>query len=113
MKIGEISEQTGLGIHTIRYYEKQGLINKPEKDDSGHRNYSRLDTELLNWIACMKHSGMPLSKIQSYTSAVYNNNNAQCLALLQEHLHHLHQQRVQLDHYITVTETKINRLKKP
>ncbi|WP_202862878.1 MerR family DNA-binding transcriptional regulator [Microbulbifer sp. A4B17] len=37
MKIGQVSEQTGLSAHTIRFYEKQGLICRVKKDSSGHR----------------------------------------------------------------------------
>ena len=48
MKIGTVSKETGLGIHAIRYYEKQGLINKLVKDVSGHRVYSPKDVELLD-----------------------------------------------------------------
>lgn len=112
MKIGEISQQTGLGIHTIRYYEKQGLIKQPVKDTSGHRDYSTVDIELLNWIACMKHSGMPLSKIQHYTHAFYSQDNAACLSLLNEHLNHLNQQFADINHYIDVTKKKMKRLEK-
>ena len=112
MKIGRVSEQTGLGIHTIRYYEKQGLINKPRKDASGHRHYTTDDVDLLNWIACMKHSGMPLSQIQQYVNAFYNHDNEIRLMLLQTHLDHLSKQRLDIDHYIAVTQNKIKKLKK-
>ena len=112
MKIGRVSKQTGLGIHTIRYYEKQGLINKPTKDASGHRNYSANDIDLLNWIACMKHSGMPLRQIRQYVTAFYNHDDKTRLALLQMHLDYLAKQQLDIDHYIKVTQNKINKLKK-
>ena len=112
MKIGLVSEKTGLGIHTIRYYEKQGLITKPGKDQSGHKVYDAKDVELLNWISCMKNSGMPLSQIQEYSKAFYEDNRLKCLQLLEEHMSHLNEQRIQLDHYLDVTEKKIDRLKK-
>lgn len=113
MKIGSVSNETGLGIHTIRYYEKQGLINKPEKDESGHRAYKASDVEILNWVSCMKNSGMSLNKIKEYTKAFYANDRATSTALLQEHLKHLLHQREITDHYIDVTKTKIARLKGP
>ena len=86
MKIGEVSEETGLSIHTIRYYEKQGLVGKPKKDTSGHRIFSLKDIELLDWISCMKNSGMSLSKIRRYSNAFYSDDTAVCLTLLTEHL---------------------------
>ncbi len=111
MKIGNVSRETGIGIHTIRFYEKQGLIRKPEKDLSGHRNYRPKDIELLNWIVCMKNSGMPLSRIQRYSAAFYQEENDVCLTLLTEHLAHLNEQQLNLQHYIAVTKKKITRLK--
>ncbi len=48
MKIGAVSDKTGLGIHTIRYYEKQGLVIQPKKDASGHRSYTSTDVDVLN-----------------------------------------------------------------
>ena len=111
MKIGRVSEQTGLGIHAIRYYEKQGLINKPRKDASGHREYTANDVDLLNWIACMKHSGMPLTQIQQYVTAFYHHDDKTRLVLLQTHLAHLAKQRLDIDHYIEVTQHKIKQLK--
>lgn len=107
MKIGIVSNKTGLGIHTIRFYEKQGLIKKPEKDESGHREYKEKDIELLNWISCMKTSGMPLNKIKEYTKAFYTENGLACIALLEEHLDKLLTQQEKIKHYIDVTKNKI------
>lgn len=111
MKIGVVSEHTGLSVHAIRYYEKQRLIRPAEKDDSGHRYYSDRDVELLNWILCMKNSGMSLTKIRLYAEAFYQQNTQQCLALLQEHLQNLQQKQVELNHYLSVTSHKIEKFK--
>jgi DNA-binding transcriptional MerR regulator len=111
MKIGSVSDQTGLGIHAIRYYEKQGLIRAPAKDASGHRNYDVKDIEMLNWVSCMKNSGMSLSKIKQYTKAFYNNDKPTCTELLEEHLKHLSEQHEDISHYIDVTKDKIIRFK--
>lgn len=111
MKIGTVSQQTGLGIHTIRYYEKQGLIRNPLKDESGHRDYSNDDVDILNWIACMKNSGMSLNRIKQYTEAFYAKDKVQCIDMLQEHLQHLSTQQDNIAHYIAVTKSKIQRFK--
>ena len=110
MKIGTVSKETGLGIHAIRYYEKQGLINKPVKDVSGHRVYSPKDVELLDWVSCMKNSGMPLSKIREYSEAFYSDNSSACLTLLKDHLALLNEKKLDIMHYVDVTEKKISRL---
>lgn len=111
MKIGTLSSKTGFGIHTIRYYEKQGLIKNPEKDESGHRSYDLMDVDVLNWVSCMKNSGMSLSEIKKYTKAFYENEHMLCVAFLEEHLGKLQIQKNNIDHYIEVTKNKIYRFK--
>jgi DNA-binding transcriptional MerR regulator len=66
MKIGELSERTGLSIDTIRYYEKIGLITPPWRNAGGTRVY---DPDILSWISflkALKATGMPLSDMQAY-----------------------------------------------
>ncbi|MGB1239435.1 MAG: MerR family transcriptional regulator [Pseudomonadales bacterium] len=110
MKIGQISAQTGLSAHTIRYYEKRGLIAVASKDSSGHRAYSTDDLELLNWIGCMKKSGMSLARIQQYVEASASGDRSTACAMLEEHLVRLEQQRKDIEHYIEVTAHKITSL---
>lgn len=110
MKIGAVSAHTGLSVHAIRYYEKQALIRAPLKDASGHRQYSTKDVELLEWILCMKNSGMSLNRIRQYANAFYQDDAAKCLALLQEHQQKLTQQQHDLLHYLQVTQNKIKKL---
>jgi DNA-binding transcriptional MerR regulator len=66
MKIGELSQRSGLSAHTIRYYEKIGLLPFADRDGSGQRDY---DLTILSWIAFLgrlKLTGMPLKQIQRY-----------------------------------------------
>lgn len=107
MKIADVSQQTGLSTHTIRYYEKQGLVAVTSKDSSGHRSFSVKDVELLNWVACLKKSGMSLNQIRSYSTAFQQGNTAQARSILQLHLQKLLQQQQDVAHYINVTEAKI------
>jgi DNA-binding transcriptional MerR regulator len=66
MKIGELSMRSGLSAHTIRYYEKIGLLPFAERDLSGRRDY---DISILIWIEFLgrlKMTSMPLSEIRRY-----------------------------------------------
>lgn len=110
MKIADVSRKTGLSAHTIRYYEKQGLVNPPAKDESGHRAFTDRDVELLNWVACLKKSGMSLNKIKTYVAAFDEENNPLATEILEQHLEKLKHQLVDIHHYIDVTDTKIKRL---
>jgi len=111
MKIGQLSEVTGLSTYTIRYYEKMGLLHKAEKNSSGHRVYNSTDLELMNWVTCLKKSGMPLQKIKEYVNAYQNKENMTLAKILELHLTKLKTQKTDIEHYIDVTSEKLNKLK--
>jgi MerR family transcriptional regulator, aldehyde-responsive regulator len=110
MKIGELSKKSDLSTHTIRYYEKIGLFHKAQKDKSGHRNYTSNDLDLVNWVTCLKKSGMPLQQIKEYVDARNNEKNQETAHILELHLSKLKQQQIDIAHYIEVTEDKLNSL---
>ena len=64
--IQEVSERTGLSAHTLRYYEKEGLLPGVERGPSGFRQYSDADLELLGGICCLKNTGMSLREIARF-----------------------------------------------
>ncbi len=54
MQIGEVAEQTGLSMRTIRYYEEVGLVTPSSRTTGGFRLYSDLDVARLRLIMRMK-----------------------------------------------------------
>ncbi|MCB5955443.1 MerR family transcriptional regulator [Enterococcus sp. CWB-B31] len=65
MKINEVSKKYNLSLSTLRYYEKIGLLDYVERV-SGIRNYSEEDLSRIDFILCMKGSGMSLESIKRY-----------------------------------------------
>ncbi|MEZ3469440.1 MAG: MerR family transcriptional regulator, partial [Schaedlerella sp.] len=63
--IGEFSKLTGLGIHTLRYYEQEGLI-APERNSGNRRCYSDKDLTWIAFIKRLKDTGMPIKEIKHY-----------------------------------------------
>lgn len=64
IRIGELSRLAGCPIVTIRYYEKEGLLSRPERNSSNYRVYHQSDLERLRFILhCRKH-GMSLNDIR-------------------------------------------------
>lgn len=63
MKIQEMETQSGLDRATIRYYEKEGLLN-PHRTENGYRDYSDADLEELKKIKLLRQLGMPLDSIR-------------------------------------------------
>ena len=52
--IQDVSNKTGLSTHTLRYYEKEGLISDVERSQGGFRQYTDEDLERLGLIRCLK-----------------------------------------------------------
>ena len=68
MKIGELARRTGLTAHTIRYYERIGLLPRAGRDGSGQRDY---DGSILIWIEFLdrlKTTGMPIREMLRYAA---------------------------------------------
>lgn len=66
-KIGEVAELTGMGIHTLRYYEKLGLLPPPTRY-SGIRQYTEGDVRLLKFLYSLKQTGMSLEEMAEFAS---------------------------------------------
>jgi MerR family transcriptional regulator, copper efflux regulator len=61
--IGQIAKQSGVSVETIRYYERQGLLEKPERKESGYRQYNECVLDRLSFIQQAKSLGFTLSEI--------------------------------------------------
>lgn len=85
--IQEVSEKTGLTAHTLRFYEKEGLLPGVERSPSGIRRYSDADLELLSGICCLKNTGMSLREIARFMQLAKEGDSTlrQRCALLEAH----------------------------
>lgn len=66
MNIQKFSDLTGVSAHTLRYYEKIGLLRNIGRNKSGHRDYSETDLQWVGFIQRLKETGMALKDIQRY-----------------------------------------------
>lgn len=67
LTVQETAEQTGLSEHTLRYYERVGLLSGVRRDgSSGHRRYSADDVSRISTLACLRATGMPLDQMRRY-----------------------------------------------
>ena len=70
MKIAEVSEQYGLSVDTLRYYERVGLIPPVNRNRSGIRDYNELDLRRVDFIKCMRGAGLPVEVLIEYVGLV-------------------------------------------
>ena len=64
MKIGEVAKRSNIGIETIRYYEREGLLLEPERRPSGYRQYDESTVERLDYLRGAKELGFTLAEIR-------------------------------------------------
>lgn len=70
MRIKELAEATGVDVDTIRYYEKQGLLPEPARQDNGYRDYASTHLERLAFIRHCRALEMPLADIRRLLGAL-------------------------------------------
>jgi len=70
MQIGEVSEQTGLSLRTIRYYEEVGLVTPSARTTGGFRLYSETDVARLRLVRRMKPLDFSLEEMKNLLSAL-------------------------------------------
>lgn len=71
MTIKDVSEKTGFSTYTLRYYEKEGVLQGVKRDDSGHRAYSQNDIDVLHFLNCLKMTDMSVKDIKKFTTLLY------------------------------------------
>lgn len=66
--IGQIAEKTKLSIHTLRFYEKEGLVPFIKRNSSGYRLYEEEHVNWIRFLNCLRETGMPISKMKEFVS---------------------------------------------
>lgn len=63
MRIGELAEQAGVNVQTVRYYERRGLLREPGRTASGYRTYRGESVKRLRFIKRAQDLGFSLEEI--------------------------------------------------
>src|SRR5579864_3490091 len=66
--IRTMAERCGMTAHTLRYYERVGLIQPVGRARNGHRRYSEADAAWLHFLHCMRATNMPIREMQRYAA---------------------------------------------
>jgi len=64
--ISEVAKMMNLTVHTLRYYDKEGLLPFVERTPSGTRLFKESDLGALKIIECLKSTGMPIKDIKNF-----------------------------------------------
>jgi MerR family copper efflux transcriptional regulator len=64
LSIGEVAKLAGVGIETVRFYERQGLLEEPDRTVSGYRQYEETTVAVLRFVRRAKQLGFTLKEIK-------------------------------------------------
>ncbi|MBO0770677.1 MAG: MerR family transcriptional regulator [Actinobacteria bacterium] len=88
LSIAEAARRTGVSVHTLRYYERAGLVITPvDRTTGGRRRYHQLDLDWIIICTRLRATGMPIKAIRRYAQLVSAGpgNEQERLALLEAH----------------------------
>ena len=66
LSIQEAVHHTGVTAHTLRYYERIGLIVDVDRDDVGHRRYREQDLRWIDFLTKLRSTGMGIERMLTY-----------------------------------------------
>ncbi len=64
--IQEVAEMTDVSAHTLRYYEKIGLLEHISRHENGHRRYAEKDLGWIQFLKLLRATGMPIQQMQVF-----------------------------------------------
>ncbi len=100
--IKQLADLAGVSTRTLRWYDKQGLL-QPSRQDNGYRSYDSSDVDRLQHILFYREMGLSLEDIQT----VLRSQGFDANAALRDHLTALTEQRFKLDRLIDAVEKTI------
>lgn len=108
--IQDVSKKTGLSAHTLRYYEKEGLITGVERSQGGFRQYTDEDLEALGLICCLKNTGMSLQEIAKFVELTHRGEDTlkERVELLRVHRENVIQRMAEMQRYLDKVTWKLN-----
>jgi DNA-binding transcriptional MerR regulator len=107
--ISDAATQAGVTIHTLHYYEREGLIHV-SRASSGHRRYSSHDLEWIGILTCLRKTGMPIRTMREFAALVQqdSSNIAQRIRILEAHRLEVIDHLKSLQHNLLHVEYKID-----
>ena len=111
LSIAEAARRTGVSVHTLRYYERAGLVVTPvDRTQSGRRRYCREDLKWISICTKLRSTGMPIKAIRRYAQLVSAGpgNERERLALLEAHRADVTAKLAEVQEHLKLIDHKID-----
>lgn len=106
--ISQAAEEKGLETHTLRFYEREGII-LPQRTDSGIRYYTDQDLDRIDMINCLKCTGMSIKEIKRYFDLCEEGDGSleERLSMFLERKQHVLKEIEEMRHHLETVDHKI------
>jgi DNA-binding transcriptional MerR regulator len=111
MTIADAAQATGLSVHTLRYYERAGLmLDRVRRAASTHRRYTTDDIAWVHFLTRLRSTGMPIRRVREYADMVRagEGNESDRLALLEQHRADVLAQMAEMQRHLEAINCKID-----
>ena len=108
--VAEAAREAGVSAHTLRYYERAGLLETVERNGSGHRRFSPEDIEWVVMITRLRATGMPIRLIREYAELVWAGEGNECerLAIMEAHREQVLERLAEIQRNLELIDFKID-----
>jgi len=109
MRIAEAAKACGLSAHTIRFYEKSGMLPEIARDADGHRRFTPRLIDWLTLLYWLRETGMPLQQMRRFTALAKAGDDgvSERRQILLDHAERLKAKRAALDKCESILAIKI------
>ena len=110
LTIADAARASGLSAHTLRYYERAGLLDPVERNGGGHRRYTDGDLDRIRFLTKLRATGMPIREVRRYADLLKagEGNDRERLALLEAHRERVLRRLEETAGNLELIEWKIN-----
>jgi DNA-binding transcriptional MerR regulator len=110
LTISDAATATGVSAHTLRYYERAGLLDPVDRAGSGHRRYAEEDLARIQFLTKLRSTGMPIRQIREYAELMRrgDDTHAARLALLERHRDAVRAQLAETERNLELIDYKID-----
>lgn len=114
LTIQEVAMRTSLSVHTLRYYERAGLLDPVNRAANGHRRYMTGDLNWITFLMRLHATGMSIRQMQTFVELRRQGDATALkrLAFLEAHQQQVREHLRKLEYHLAVIEEKTQHYKR-
>ena len=110
LTVAEAAREAGVSPHTLRYYERAGLLEPVERNGSGHRRFTPDEVAWVVVITRLRATGMPIRRIREYAELVWagEGNERERLEIIEAHREQVLERLAEIQRHLELIDYKID-----